>query len=90
MGFDVVKLFGVFYIFLFIKLFGMFLFDFSMVFLEDLGVVFVLGSLFLKYGEGYVRLFFVYLLDMLREGLDCLELFVLKKWELMQMINNGV
>lgn len=86
MGFDVVKLLGVFYIFFFIKLFGMLLFDFSMVFLEDVGVVFVFGSLFLKLGEGYVRLLFVYLLDILREGLDWLEVFILKMREFMQII----
>ncbi|MCY9405500.1 pyridoxal phosphate-dependent aminotransferase, partial [Bacillus spizizenii] len=48
------------------------------------------GSSFSKYGEGYVRLSFAYSLDTLREGLDRLELFVLKKRESMQTINNGV
>lgn len=90
MGLDVVKPSGAFYIFPSIKSFGMSSFDFSMALLEDSGVALVPGSSFSKYGEGYVRLSFAYSLDTLREGLDRLELFVLKKRESMQTINNGV
>ncbi|MEC0677663.1 aminotransferase A [Bacillus inaquosorum] len=90
MGLDVVKPSGAFYIFPSIKSFGMSSFDFSMALLEDAGVALVPGSSFSKYGEGYVRLSFAYSLDTLREGLDRLELFVLKKRESMQTINNGV
>lgn len=78
MGLDVVKPSGAFYIFPSIKSFGMTSFDFSMALLEDAGVALVPGSSFSTYGEGYVRLSFACSMDTLREGLDRLELFVLK------------
>ena len=79
MGLDVVKPSGAFYIFPSIKSFGMSSFDFSMALLEDAGVALVPGSSFSKLGEGYVRLSFAYSLDTLREGLDRLEAFILKR-----------
>lgn len=76
MGLEVVKPQGAFYFFPSIAKFGLPSFEFAARLLEEERLALVPGSAFSDLGEGHVRLSYAYSLDVLKEGLDCLERFV--------------
>ncbi|MED0672347.1 aminotransferase A [Aneurinibacillus aneurinilyticus] len=76
MGLEVVKPDGAFYIFPSIKKFGLSSFDFALRLLEEQRVAVVPGDAFSSYGEGYIRISYAYAMDVLEEGLDRLEAFL--------------
>ncbi|CEH31649.1 aromatic amino acid aminotransferase [Aneurinibacillus migulanus] len=78
MGFEVVKPDGAFYIFPSIKKFGLSSFDFALRLLEEQRVAVVPGDAFSSYGEGYIRISYAYAMNVLEEGFDRLETFLIQ------------
>jgi aminotransferase len=79
MGFEVDKPKGAFYVFPSIKPFAAKSFDFAVELLEKAQVAVVPGTAFTKYGEGYVRISFACSMEVLAEGLNRIEAFLLQK-----------
>ncbi|WP_226658198.1 aminotransferase A [Pseudalkalibacillus hwajinpoensis] len=77
MGLSPIKPDGAFYILPSIKKFGFTSFDFAMKLAKEGNVAVVPGSAFSKHGEGYVRISFAYSIDVLQEGMDRLERFLI-------------
>ncbi len=78
MGIETVKPSGAFYFFPSIKKFNMSSFDFSVKLLEEARVAVVPGDAFSEYGEGYVRISYAYSMEILKEAMDRMEVFVSK------------
>lgn len=66
MGFECFELKGVFYVFLFIKVIGFFFEEFVERFLYEQKVVVVLGIVFGRLGEGFIRCLYVYLIEIIK------------------------
>lgn len=79
MGLEVEQPQGAFYIFPKLTLNDMSSFDLGLSLVRDARVALVPGSSFSKDGEGYMRLSYAYHEDILKEGLDRLEAYLLNK-----------
>lgn len=79
MGLEVEQPQGAFYIFPKLALNDMSSFDLGLSLVRDARVALVPGSSFSKDGEGYMRLSYAYHEDILKEGLDRLEAYLLNK-----------
>lgn len=79
MGFDVVKPEGAFYFFVKIPVSGMKSFDFALSLAHEAKVAVVPGSAFSHLGEGYFRLSFAYSMEILEEGLNRIENYLISK-----------
>lgn len=79
MGLEVEQPQGAFYIFPKLALNDMSSFDLGLSLVRDARVALVPGSSFSKEGEGYMRLSYAYHEDILKEGLDRLEAYLLNK-----------
>ena len=79
MGLEVEQPQGAFYIFPKLTLNDMSSFDLGLSLVRNARVALVTGSSFSKDGEGYMRLSYAYHEDILKEGLDRLEAYLLNK-----------
>ena len=79
MGIDVVKPEGAFYLFPSIEKFGMNSDDFALKLLQEAKVACVPGTAFSSYGEGYLRLSYAYSMDILEEGCNRIEKFIIEQ-----------
>lgn len=77
MGIDVVKPEGAFYLFPSIEKFGMSANEFATRLLQEGKVACVPGTAFSSYGEGYLRISYAYSMEILEEGCNRLEKFIL-------------
>jgi len=76
MGLEVVKPMGAFYIFPSIKKLKVNSYDFTVQMLKEAKVAVVPGMAFSEYGEGYIRISYAALPQLLEAGLDRMEQFV--------------
>ncbi|WNF38158.1 aminotransferase A [Bacillaceae bacterium IKA-2] len=77
MGIDVVKPEGAFYLFPSIEKFGMSADEFATRLLQEGKVACVPGTAFSSYGEGYLRISYAYSMEILEEGCNRIEKFIL-------------
>ncbi len=79
MGVDVVKPDGAFYVFPKLTPPGQSSFDFGITLVDHAGLALVPGDAFSSYGQGYMRISYAYHEEVLKEGLDRLEEFLLSQ-----------
>lgn len=77
MGLEVVKPEGAFYVFPSIAKYQLSSFDFAVRLLEQEKLAVVPGSAFSELGEGFVRISYAYSMEILQQGLDRLERFLM-------------